>query len=181
MIDLGQIEVFVKKRRFAIAIIIFFLALAASSPDISEAQNSALSPPMRITEHLFKEVYATVSVAFSVYKMDAMDGLSMENIIDKHRAALIGADVKFDLEHMDLRRKGWTRHYPVSIRGENFIVRLFLTGERAYQPALPVLFEMDIKDPDVTCQILPDINSILGPAGIKPLRPTYQRQTSASL
>ena len=170
-----------KKRRFAIAIIIFFLIPTIYIPDITQAQNETLSPPMRMTEHYFKEVYATVSVALSVYKMDAVDGISMKNIIDKHRPALIGADVKFDLEHMDMRRKGWTRHYPVSIRGENFIVRLFLTPERSYQPDLPVLFEMDIKDPDVTCQILPDINSILGDSSLTPLRPRYQRQTSASL
>lgn len=170
-----------KKRRFAAAIIVFFLIPTISQTHISQAQDSVLSPPMRMAESSFKEVYATVSMALSVYKMDALDGMGMRNIIDRYRGSMAGPDVIFDLERMDMLRKGWTRHYPVSIRGENYIVRLFLTKERAYQPEMPVLFEMDIKDPAVTCQILPDINAILDASNIAPIRPRYQRQTGSSL
>ena len=169
------------KKRLLSVIVVFFLIQIASPGGVSRAQNAALSPPILITEHYFKEVYAAVSVAIAVYKSDAIDGNAEEEIADKYGGAIPGLDIKFDFNRTDMVRKGWTRHYPIVIHAERFIVRIFLTEERAYQPQLPILFEMQIRDPAVTCQILADINSILGDENMKPYRISSERQAARSL
>lgn len=169
------------KKRLLPIIGAFFLVQIALSGRALQAQDSALSPPILITEHYFKEVYAAVSVALEVYKSDTVDGNKREDIADKYGGRIPGLDVKFDFKDAGMLRKGWTRHYPVVIHDERFIVRIFLTEERVYQPQLPVLFEMEIRDPAVTCQILADINSILGQENIKPYRLSSERLAARSL
>lgn len=169
------------KKRLLFIIVVFILAQLASSGTDSRAQNAALSPPILMTEHYFKEVYAAVFVAIEVYKSDAIDGNAREEIISKYGGDILGLDIKFDFNSTGAARKGWTRHYPIVIHDERFIVRIFLTEERVYQPQLPVLFEMQIRDPAVTCQILADINSILSDENIKPHRISSERQAARSL
>ncbi len=179
VIDLWSNRGFVNKKRLFI-IVVFILVQTASSGRVSQAQNAALSPPILITEHYFREVYAAVFVAIEAYKSDAIDGNTREELAGKYGGEILGLDIKFDFNRADMARKGWTRHYPIVIHDERFIVRIFLTEERIYQPKLPVLFEMQIRDPAVTCQILADINSILGDEKIEPHRISSERQAARS-
>ncbi len=161
-------------------IVVFFLVQIASSGRVSWAQDAALSPPILITEHYFKEVYAAVSVAIAAYKSDAVDGNASEEIMDRYGGEIPGLDIRFDFKGRGIFKKGWTRYYPIVIHDERFIVRIFLTEEGVYQPQLPVLFEVEIRDPAVTCQILADINSILSDEKIEPHRISSERQAARS-
>ena len=92
-----------------------------------------------------------------------------------------GSDVRFDFEHIDLMKKGWTRYYPFSVGEKRFVARIFLTKEAAFQQGLPVMSEIVIEDSGVTLQILPSIDEILKDCKIKPNRiyPSSQADKSA--
>ncbi|MBU0881336.1 MAG: hypothetical protein KKE81_03965 [Candidatus Omnitrophica bacterium] len=169
------------KKRLLSLIVVFILVQIASSGRVSQAQNAALSPSILVAEHYFKEVYAAVSVAIEAYKSDAIDGNTRKEIVSKYGGEIPGLGIRFDFNRTDMVKKGWTRNYPIVIHDERFIVRIFLTEERAYQPQLPVLFEMEIRDPAVTCQILADINSILSDENIEPYSISSERQVARSL
>lgn len=131
-------------------------------------ENSTLNPPSRIDNTAFHRLYSVLCIAVTIYKLDAVEGIRKEAIIREHGGSLSAPDVRFDLSRIDRGRKGWTRYYPVAIGDGQFIVRIFLTGERVYQPQIPVLCEVVLNDPAVTCQLLPGINSIIESRRIRP-------------
>jgi hypothetical protein len=145
-----------------------FLALIVQSAVCSPIDGAALNPPSRIDNIPFKQLYSTLCIAVTIYKLDAIEGNGKDVIIKEHGQALLNPDIRFDLEKIDIGKKGWTRYYPVMIGGHQFITRVFLTEERAYQPQRPVLYEMTIPDPAVTCQVLLDVNSIIKSRKIEP-------------
>lgn len=170
-----------KKTIAAFFAIFFFLAQAIQPVNSSPVESAGLNPPTRIDGAPFKQLYSTLCIAVTIYKLDAIEGNSKDAIIRDHGKALSNPDIRFDLEKIDAGRKGWTRYYPVMVSGRQFIVRVFLTEERVYQPQLPILYEMIIRDPAVTCQVLPDINSIVESHKIKPLTVFPDSSASTSL
>lgn len=80
-------------------------------------------------------------------------------------------EVRFDLDRIDMGKKGWTRYYPFSISGKDFIMRIFLTREYLFQPKAEVLYEDTTGDKELTFQILPGLNKILEGCRIKPHNP----------
>lgn len=147
----------------------FFLAEAIQLADSLPVDFAPLTPPTRISSTSFQQLCGTLCIAVTLYKLDVIEGNHKDAIIREYARALSGPDIRFDLEKIDTGRKGWTRYYPVMIGKRQFIARVFLTGEKAYQPQVPVLYEMEINDPAVTCQVLPGIQSIVGLRTIKPL------------
>lgn len=137
---------------------------------VSAAENCGLTPPLRAESASFRQLSGTFCIALAIYKLDAVDHTPKDVIMRDHGAALINDDIRFDLEKMDTGKKGWTRYYPVEVGGKPFIVRVFLTKELSYQPRLPVIYEMQISDPEVTCQVLPPINDMIAPQRIEPFR-----------
>ena len=107
-------------------------------------------------------------MALSLYRSDAFGGMSKEELVHAYSPMLSGSDVRFDLEHIDLMRKGWTRYYPFSVGNKKFIARIFLTKEAYFQPKVKVVSELAIENFGVTIQVLPDIDEILNDCKIKP-------------
>jgi len=129
----------------------------------------------------FKKIYEVFCLALFVYRLDAVERCPKETVIKKYGDLPAMSGVTLDLSNIDAGKKGWTRYYPFSIDGKDFVARIFLTKERFYQPRVTVLFEAAIENPDVTFQILPGINAILEDCRIKPRNPYPDPQTASSL
>ena len=119
-------------------------------------------------DKFFKKIYDSICFGLSVYRLDAIKGCSKEDLIKNLGNVILNSSVRFDLENIDIIKKGWTRYSPFSIDNKNFIMRIFLTDEKLYQPDAPVLYEGSIESPAVTFQVLPSLNEILSDRKIKP-------------
>lgn len=129
----------------------------------------------------FKETCNFLCMALSLYKSDAFKGMPKEELIRTYSSIVSGSDVRFDFEHIDLMRKGWTRYYPFSVGEKRFIARIFLTKEAGFQPKVQVMSEVIIENFGVTLQVLPGIDEILNDCKIKPNRvyPAFLADKSA--
>jgi len=165
--------------------VIFFLVQSLTFPRESVSETCNLNPPIKVSMNesrfSFRAVYNVLNIALSIYKLDTIEGYSKERLISEHGRALFGPDIKFDLDQIDVGRKGWTRYYPFCIGGKYFVARIFLSRERFYQPRVEVLFEAVMSDPAVTLQILPGLNTILKDCRIKPRHAFQDTETVSSL
>ena len=132
------------------------------------------------SDGVFKQIYTAICLGVSLYELDAIGGLSKEEIERRRPGLSVNSPVRFDLENMDLGRKGWTRHYPFYIEDKSFIMRIFLTAERTYQPSAPILYEGSLANPAVTFQVLPSINEIISVHKSKPHRTYYSPEVNRS-
>ena len=94
----------------------------------------------------FKETCNFLLTAISLYKSDVFGRLPKDKLIEMYAPVISSSNVRFDLEHIDLMKKGWTRYYPFSVGEKTMIVRIFLTKELSFQPELPVISEIMIED-----------------------------------
>lgn len=163
--------------------IIFLLCIAQVSwagPAFTP-ENAPLTPPTRIDNVPFRQLCETICMALAVYRLDAVEGLRKGAIIAEHGRILSGTGVSFDLDRIDTKKKGWTRYYPVLVDGHTFIVRIFLTRESTYQAEARVLYEIRISDPEVTCQVLSSVNSIVESHKMTPVTPISRSPADTSL
>lgn len=165
-----------KKKIVPIILVIFFLAQGLPLHS-SNAEIYPLNPPSKVNENYpdlpFMQLVEAWQQALFIYKLDACIGLSKEVIIRDYSGRLRYSEAQFDWDNMGLRRKGWTRIYPFSISGKEYLARVFLREERRYQPPVePVLFEatVTVSNADITVQILPNLATILKDCRIKPNR-----------
>jgi len=161
----------VNKSKCCAALVIFFLLFDVVIPSLSSAINYPLTQikvDPDTVDRSFKKIYDSVCFALSVYVSDVIGRSSKEDLIKNFSRIALHPGIRFDLENMDIIKKGWTRYYPFSIEGKEFIMRIFLTSERSYQPPAPVLYEGSIATPAVTFQVLPSLNTILSDCKIKP-------------
>jgi len=165
------------RRGSAIMLCILFLVQSLAYPQELLHRTLPLNPQTKVSPNnvklAFLQKYDVLCMALLIYKLDAVERspkeVVKESIMREYDRAFFNlTGVKFDLEHIDLGKKGWTRYYPFSVHGEWYIMRIFKTEERVYQPEVSVLLEGDIEDPKVTFQILPGINRILEQCKIKP-------------
>ncbi len=171
------------KRRWSIPLAIFILLCDVASPYVISAANFPLTQIKVNTpapDSFFKKIYNSIYVGLSIYKSDAVQQHSKERIIENFKKLCDFSGVSFDLENIDIIKKGWTRYYPFSVDGRSFIMRIFLTEEKYFQPVAPVLYEGSIVNPEVTFQILPSLNDILSDCKIKPTRTYSTRQVDTS-
>jgi hypothetical protein len=113
-----------------------------------------------------------------MYNLDALQGQSKEVIQTKYGAFIRAfPGIKFDLNEMDIGKKGCTRYYPFWIYGKGFIFRIFLTSEATMRsreiPVDKVLYEGTMRNGEITFQILPDIKEILKDCKIVKSRDPY--------
>ena len=127
-----------------------------------------------------KKIYDAICLGVFLYELDTIERLSKEEIERNYSGLSLNSEVRFDLANMDLGKKGWTRYYPFSVGNKAFIMRIFLTSERAYQPSAPILYEGSIANPSVTFQVLPSLNEILAECKIRPLKLYYSSSASRS-
>ncbi len=145
-----------------------------------------LSPPTKVslkeTDLCLRSLHNVIHAALVIYKLDAIQRCTKDEIVKKCSGAFTGlSDVRFELDHIDVRSKGWTRYYPFSVGRKNFIIRIFLTEELAFQPKAAVLYEGAVDFPRVTFQILPSINETLKTCRIRPYITYAASQADASL
>ena len=131
------------KKKVPILVGIFLLVhVTASSLGFSEV-TCPLSPQTKVSSNnsdvAFKQLYDTIYIAISIYKSDALGRFTKGELMRRFNAALFNREVRFDLEHIDINKKGWTRYYQVYIGEKQFIVRIFLTEEKSYQYDAKVL------------------------------------------
>ena len=163
------------KRKWSILSAIFFLVQCLSPCEIFSAANFPLTQikvDSNSQDQYFKKIYDSICAGLFIYRLDVIERHAKENLIKDFGNAILKSEVKFDLENIDIGKKGWTRYYPFSIGDKNFIMRIFLTGELYYQPKARVLYEGTLSNPAVTFQILPSLNDILSDCKIKPFK-TY--------
>jgi hypothetical protein len=164
------------KKKWSGILAIFFLVQVVTSSPVLSFENSSLNPPTNIdanfSDPTVKNIYDAICLGVGLYELDTIEGLSKAEIEGRYPGLSLNSEVRFNLANMDLGRKGWTRYYPFSVGDKNFIMRIFLTVERSYQPEAPVLYEGSIANPAVTFQVLPSINEILSGCKIQPRR-TY--------
>jgi len=107
-------------------------------PQVMEASSYALLPPSIINQASFSQLLAAVHIGKIIYGMDAFERLSAD-VLKKKLEALssgVGGSV-FNVEKIDFRRKGFTRHYLFTIDGRSLIMRVCLTSELGFQPEIP--------------------------------------------
>lgn len=167
------------KKRLSIVLAMLFLAQVTAFPETSYAETASLADT-KLPSNCFRQLYSILYVALSIYKSDTIKGYSKEAIKDEFSGSFFNREVRFDLERIDIGKKGWTRYYPFSVGKEHFIVRIFLTEELAYQSKAPVLFEASIVNPAVTAQVLPGINDIIKDCRIRPYTFSPVSQTERS-
>ena len=160
------------KKKWSLLLAIFFLVQSISSSLALSFESSLLNPPTNIdanySDGVVKKIYDAICLGISLYQLDAIGRSSGPDIEKSYAALALNSEARFDLANMGMGKRGWTRHYPFSVGNRAFIMRIFLTAERAYQSAEAVLYEGAINDPAVTFQILPSINDIISSCKIKP-------------
>ena len=160
------------KKRTAVLTVTFFLVQAFFLSGFAPAEVYLLNPPTGIgtagANTPLKNTCGIFFKALELYKADALEGLAKDEIIKRYNDVCADSPVKFDLENLDLVRKGWTRYYPFSIDGRNFVARVFLTKETIFQPKINPISELVLNRLGITVQILPGINEILSDRRIKP-------------
>lgn len=160
------------KKRVPLVVAIFFLVQSIASSQAISLETWTLNPPTKVSlnksDICFKYLFETIYSALSLYRLDTIERYSKDALIREYGNTIFNPEVRFDLEHIDIGKKGWTRYYPFSIGGRHFIIRIFLTDELTYQPKVMVLFESAIQNPAVTLQILPGLNEILRDCRIRP-------------
>lgn len=160
------------RKRVTALVAVFFLIQTIPSASGVEIPAAALNPPLKVaaaSETCFPKICEIVCNALFIYKLDALERRSKADIIEHYGVAFSRLiDVRFDLDRIDTGRKGWTRHYPFSVDGNDFIIRIFLTEERTYQPEIEPLFEGTIASPAVTFQIIPGISTLLNDKPVAP-------------
>ena len=162
---------FVNKRKWFAVLVVFFLLSDVIIPSVSTAANYPLTQikvDPDTVDKAFKKIYDSVSFALSVYVSDVIERSSKESLIRNFSQVVLHPSIRFDLENIDVIKKGWTRYYPFSIDGKEFIMRIFLTSERSFLPDAPILYEGSIMNPAVTFQVLPSLKEILSDCKIKP-------------
>jgi len=161
-----------KKNRWLAFLVVFFLiqyfapSETFSEPNILLPQLKTVADP---SDPMFKEIYQSVYTGLSIYMLDVTGCCTKEKLMAGLESAP-GGPVKFDIENMDLGKKGCTRYYPFSIEDKNFIMRICLTEELRYQPKVKVLYEGTLVSPPVTFQVLPSVNDILSDCKIAPFK-----------
>ncbi len=172
------------KKKWSLLLAVFFMVQSITSSSILSFESSPLNPPTNIdvnySDPVMKKVYDAICLGIFLYELDTIKRLSKEDVERSCSGLLLNSLVRFDLANMNMGKKGWTRYYPFSIDGKNFIMRIFLTAERLYQPAAPILYEGGISNPAVTFQVLPSLNEILSDCKVKPLKLYYSSSASRS-
>ena len=160
--------------RNIIAIIAIFLVQSISPQLVEPSDISLLNPETKLPDPTFKEKFGIVEQAIYIYKLDAQLGTKKEDLCKAYRSGNYGSqETVFDIDQIDVGKKGWTRYYQFQIRQNRYTIKIFLTEETAYQQVLPaedIICQGSINTPPVTFQILPNINEILGACNIKPHR-----------
>lgn len=114
---------------------------------------------------IFIRDFNILSFALGLYNLDAKERLTKVEI--KERLAKEPAllrdkfGVSFDMDKIDFKKKGFTRYYPFSVSGKDFIIRIFDINEKHYLAECQVVYEGAFEKSSLGFQIIPGIKTIL--------------------
>lgn len=140
----------------------------AATPDIRTLPlnpHTKVSPTETNQWKNFLREFNLLAFALGIYYLDAKERLSKEDI--KEKLTLDSAiwekefGITFDLDNIDFKKKGFTRCYPFTVNGKDFIIRIFDARDRHYLRGFEILYEDMFEKPRIGFQILPGINTIL--------------------
>jgi len=145
---------------------------APASPDIqSFVKASAINPAKKVspTEISIKEIFAKefniLTFALGMYQLDVGERLSKENIkmrlSDEVLFCKEAFSIVFDMENIDFNRKGFTRYYPFSVNGKDFIIRIFDADEKCYLADFEIFYDGVLEESNIGFQIIPGVKEIL--------------------
>lgn len=177
-----------KKLLLVIVCLLLVHTQAATSLDI---RTLLLTPPQKVSpietnpEFTFLKEFNILTFALALYHLDAKEHLTKDII--KRRLATDCAvwkkalNIDFDLDNIDLNKRGFTRYYPFSINGKDFIVRIFDMKERHFLPEFDVFYEALFEDSGVGLQIIPGINTVLKSKRVEKVHLSNSAATSVAI
>ncbi|NQT23254.1 MAG: hypothetical protein HQ579_07470 [Candidatus Omnitrophica bacterium] len=168
------------KKTLALILSVLFLAQSAGFSQDFLPRTTSVNPTAKVSlnkpEISFFKKYDIYILCMSllIYKLDVVERCSKETIkeeitsqYDNAFFSLSGID--FDLDNLDyFRKKGFTRYYPFRVNDQPYIIRIFRSDEKTFQPDVEVLYEGNVKNPAVTFQILKGVNAILKQCRLRP-------------
>lgn len=164
------------KDKLLLILICLFLvhATVATSSNIGTSPlrlNQKVSPIETSQALTFLKEFNVLTFALGLYQLDARERLSKAKI--KEKMTLDSTiwerefGISFDLDNIDFKRKGFTRYYPFTVNGKDFIIRIFDVREKHRMPKFEVFCEGIFEDSKIGFQIIPGVKTILKSKRIK--------------
>lgn len=170
------------KSRLVVTIVCLFL-VHSQVVALQDLGTLPLTPSREVspteTNHpgIFLKEFNILAFALSVYYLDAKEQLSKEDIKEKlaGNSTILWEkfNIGFDMNNIDFKKRGFTRYYPFSVNGKDFIIRIFDANERHYLANFEILYEGVLNRPEIGFQIIPGINAILDKKKIEPREAAY--------
>lgn len=158
------------KSRLLLTIVCMFLVhtqLVAST----NVGTLLLTPPKKVSpleasqRDAFLKEFNLLTFALGMYRLDTevrLTGDEIRNILNENIEHLERVcSIVFDFDRIDFRKKGYTRYYPFTIDGKDYIIRIYLEEERHFLPYADILAQGIFHNSGIGYQIIPGINSIL--------------------
>lgn len=151
------------------------LILAILIPQAIEANPCTLLPPSIISQQYFSQLLTAVRIGKIIYRMDAFERLSADCL--RKELDFLSRDSGeriFDADCIDFMKKGFTRHYLLTINGKSLVMRICLTSELRLQPEIPdkdIVVKGEIESVKATYQVF-DIIALTEVQKPQP-RPTF--------
>ena len=152
-------------------------------PQAIEAGSLALLPQSIVNQACFNQLLSAIRIGKIIYSMDAFDRLPASELKEKLAELSLGASGPvFDMTSMDLKKKGFTRHYFFTVDGRNLIMRVCLTSELRFQPEIfdkDIIVKGEIVDLKATYQVF-EMNSLFEGHKIQPRTTLHSRESERS-
>jgi len=153
-------------------------------PQAMEASSLALLPPSIINQVCFSQLLNAVRIGKIIYGMDAFCRLPANDLKEKLAALSSGAPgLVFDAASIDIKKKGFTRHYFFTIDGNSLIMRICLTSELGFQPeilAKDIIVKGEIADFKAIYQVF-NMSALFEGRKIQPHTTLHSRESERSL
>lgn len=168
-----------KKKMCVILAFLFLVQGAAFTQDLLPGTIS-ITPASKVS--LNKAEIYILCMGLLIYKLDTIERFSKDVIKERitsqyDRSFFDSSGVNFDLENIDyFGKRGCTRYYPFYVNEKPFVVRIFRTDEKHFQPDVEILYEAGMENPPVTLQILKGVNAILEHCRLEPHQMPSQSQ-----
>lgn len=158
------------RKRFVIIVFCLFVVCATSTYAI-DIRTSSLNLAKKVspTNSDIKEFFATqfniLTFALNMYQLDTDKRFTKDIIKEKlfrsHALWQEEFNIKFDLDNIDFKKKGFTRYYPFSVDEKRFIIRLFNIEEKKHLSDMQIFYEGVLEDSNLGFQIVPGLVEIL--------------------
>ena len=158
-----------RNKHIALFVCLFLvLTQGVAAQDIGTSSIN-LAKKVSPTNSDIKEFFATqfniLTFALSMYNLDTDERLTKDLIKEKlsgnHALWQEEFNIKFDLDNIDFKKKGFTRYYPFAVDEKKFIIRIFNIEEKHYLPDMEIFYEGVLEDSSLGFQIVPGLVEIL--------------------